>query len=62
MNWIFRLYVVYGLVQVNMKTVDKSCVTPCTMTIIVYGSILPDMADSCLISLKWRVQPPTLLP
>jgi hypothetical protein len=28
MNW---LYVVYGLVQVNLKTVDKSCGTPCIL-------------------------------
>jgi hypothetical protein len=28
MNWIFGLYVVYGLVQVNLRTVDKSCGTP----------------------------------
>jgi hypothetical protein len=29
MNPIFMLYVAYGVFQVNMKTVDKSCGTPC---------------------------------
>jgi hypothetical protein len=29
MKWIFGLYVAYGLVQINLKTVDKACGTPC---------------------------------
>jgi hypothetical protein len=35
MNWIFGLHVVYGLVQVNLKSVDMSFGTPCTLSVLI---------------------------
>jgi hypothetical protein len=34
MNCNYGLYVVYGLVQINMKTVDKSSGTPCGLNVL----------------------------